>query len=260
MTWRSTPSSTCSARTCRTSSTTTCIAPSWSARAPRCGSQARGCPQAVHHRHRPLEPHPQHRGPRAGPRADAADGPPRRGQPLDRAASSSAEGRTGVPIELIYNGVDLDPLRRAGGVLHAAGGVRLPRGRADGRRRGAAGAGEGPPDAAGGVAARAGAGARKRGCSSSATAAAARRSRPRRRSSDLLGEPCHGDTCVGTATPGPDAKVVFTGLRDDIPAVTAALDVAVLPSYREAQGMVDPGGDGAAPPGGCQRTSAASPR
>ncbi len=31
--------------------------------------------------------------------------------------------------------------------------------------------------------------------------------------------------------------VVFTGRRDDIPAVTAALDVAVLPSDREAQGL-----------------------
>jgi glycosyltransferase involved in cell wall biosynthesis len=32
-------------------------------------------------------------------------------------------------------------------------------------------------------------------------------------------------------------RVVFTGRRDDAPAVTAALDVAVLPSYREAQGL-----------------------
>ena len=32
-------------------------------------------------------------------------------------------------------------------------------------------------------------------------------------------------------------SVTFTGRRDDIPAVTAALDVAVLPSYREAQGL-----------------------
>jgi glycosyltransferase involved in cell wall biosynthesis len=32
-------------------------------------------------------------------------------------------------------------------------------------------------------------------------------------------------------------RVVFTGRRDDIPEVTAALDVAVLPSYREAQGL-----------------------
>jgi glycosyltransferase involved in cell wall biosynthesis len=32
--------------------------------------------------------------------------------------------------------------------------------------------------------------------------------------------------------------VVFTGQRDDVPSVTAALDCAVLPSYREAQGLV----------------------
>jgi len=32
-------------------------------------------------------------------------------------------------------------------------------------------------------------------------------------------------------------RIVFTGRRDDIPAVTAALDVAVLPSWREAQGL-----------------------
>jgi glycosyltransferase involved in cell wall biosynthesis len=31
--------------------------------------------------------------------------------------------------------------------------------------------------------------------------------------------------------------VIFTGRRDDIPAITAAFDVAVLPSYREAQGL-----------------------
>ncbi len=32
-------------------------------------------------------------------------------------------------------------------------------------------------------------------------------------------------------------SVTFTGRRDDVPAVTAGLDVAVLPSYREAQGL-----------------------
>jgi glycosyltransferase involved in cell wall biosynthesis len=53
----------------------------------------------------------------------------------------------------------------------------------------------------------------------------------------LLGEECEGDACVGTRHARPNAKVVFTGLRDDVPAVTAALDVAVLPSYREAQGL-----------------------
>jgi len=58
------------------------------------------------------------------------------------------------------------------------------------------------------------------------------------RSLDLLGDECHGDRCVGTRHARPGAKVVFTGRRDDVPAVTAALDVAVLPSYREAQGLV----------------------
>ena len=53
----------------------------------------------------------------------------------------------------------------------------------------------------------------------------------------LLGDACEGDACVGTRHARPGAKVVFTGLRDDVPAVTAALDVAVLPSYREAQGL-----------------------
>jgi glycosyltransferase involved in cell wall biosynthesis len=53
----------------------------------------------------------------------------------------------------------------------------------------------------------------------------------------LLGDECEGDACVGTRHARPNAKVVFTGLRDDVPAVTAALDVAVLPSYREAQGL-----------------------
>ena len=35
----------------------------------------------------------------------------------------------------------------------------------------------------------------------------------------------------------PGTSVTFTGRRDDVPAVTAALDVAALPSYREAQGL-----------------------
>ncbi len=54
----------------------------------------------------------------------------------------------------------------------------------------------------------------------------------------LLGEPCVGDACVGTRHARPGAAVVFTGRREDVPALTAALDVAVLPSYREAQGLV----------------------
>ncbi|MBA2557493.1 MAG: glycosyltransferase [Chloroflexi bacterium] len=54
----------------------------------------------------------------------------------------------------------------------------------------------------------------------------------------LLGQECDGEACVGTRHARPEAKVIFTGRREDVPAVTAALDVAVLPSYREAQGMV----------------------
>ena len=40
-----------------------------------------------------------------------------------------------------------------------------------------------------------------------------------------------------TGSLGISDHVVFTGRREDVPAVTAALDVAVLPSYREAQGL-----------------------
>lgn len=54
----------------------------------------------------------------------------------------------------------------------------------------------------------------------------------------LAGADCEGDACVGTRRARPGATVIFTGRREDVPAVTAALDVAVLPSYREAQGMV----------------------
>ena len=36
---------------------------------------------------------------------------------------------------------------------------------------------------------------------------------------------------------GIERSVIFTGRRDDVPEVTKSLDVAVLPSYREAQGL-----------------------
>jgi glycosyltransferase involved in cell wall biosynthesis len=54
----------------------------------------------------------------------------------------------------------------------------------------------------------------------------------------LLGDACEAGERVGTRGARPDARVVFTGHREDVPSVTAALDVAVLPSYREAQGLV----------------------
>lgn len=42
---------------------------------------------------------------------------------------------------------------------------------------------------------------------------------------------------AGTRGVPPGGRIVFTGRRDDVPAVTAAIDVAVLPSYREALGV-----------------------
>jgi len=51
----------------------------------------------------------------------------------------------------------------------------------------------------------------------------------------LLGSPSAPK--LGARLVPADARVVFTGRRDDVPAVIAALDVAVLPSYREAQGV-----------------------
>src|SRR5262249_52365137 len=61
----------------------------------------------------------------------------------------------------------------------------------------------------------------------------------RRRGPDRDREPARA------ARPAPEAHgdfsggphLTFTGRREDMPAVTAALDVAVLPSYREAQGL-----------------------
>jgi glycosyltransferase involved in cell wall biosynthesis len=54
----------------------------------------------------------------------------------------------------------------------------------------------------------------------------------------IVGEGSRRDFLEGQAAANRVAhRVVFTGRRDDIPAVTAALDVAVLPSHREAQGL-----------------------
>ncbi len=54
----------------------------------------------------------------------------------------------------------------------------------------------------------------------------------------LLGEPARVGSSDGGHGVAPGASVVFTGRREDVPSVTAAFDVAVLPSYREAQGLV----------------------
>jgi glycosyltransferase involved in cell wall biosynthesis len=54
----------------------------------------------------------------------------------------------------------------------------------------------------------------------------------------VVGEGSRCDALMAQAADlGIARRVVFTGRREDVPAVTAALDVAVLPSYREAQGL-----------------------
>jgi glycosyltransferase involved in cell wall biosynthesis len=54
----------------------------------------------------------------------------------------------------------------------------------------------------------------------------------------VVGEGSERDSLEAEAASlGVSDRVVFTGRREDVPAVTAALDVAVLPSYREAQGL-----------------------
>lgn len=54
----------------------------------------------------------------------------------------------------------------------------------------------------------------------------------------VVGEGSQGDALMRQAADLQIGhRVVFTGRREDVPAVTAALDVAVLPSYREAQGL-----------------------
>ena len=54
----------------------------------------------------------------------------------------------------------------------------------------------------------------------------------------VVGEGSERDSLESQAASlGIAGRVVFTGRREDVPAVTAALDIAVLPSYREAQGL-----------------------
>jgi glycosyltransferase involved in cell wall biosynthesis len=54
----------------------------------------------------------------------------------------------------------------------------------------------------------------------------------------IIGEGSERDSLESQAQSlGIEHRVVFTGRREDVPAVTAALDISVLPSYREAQGL-----------------------
>ena len=129
------------------------------------------------------------------------------------------EGRNGAPVSLIYNGVDLQRYNHQQPccTLHEDYGID-PEAPIVGRR-GSPRGGEGPPHADRCLAA----GARRR----PRRLAPGRRRRIRARLARGPG---------GHRSASSD-RVVFTGRREDVPAVTAALDVSVLPSYREAQGL-----------------------
>ena len=168
---------------------------------------------------RPLEPHPLARGPRGPAAPHAAHGPPHRGEPGDGAQDRRGAPASDVPVSLIYNGVDLvrydhtDPcctLREEYGM---------------------------PPEAQiVGVVARL---EHEKG-HPTLLDAWPRRAAPRARTPGCWcgrGKPASRARGPGAPLSGVRAAVIFTGRRDDVPAVTAALDVAVLPSYREAQGL-----------------------
>jgi len=151
-------------------------------------------------------------------------------------AKIEAEGRTGAPVELIYNGVDLDRYSETEACCTLPEEYGFPEGsplvgvvaRLEPEKGHATLLEAWPTVLAKAPAAKlliVGEGSQRELLEAQAETL------------DLLGQHCTGDRCVGTRGARPGAKVLFTGLRDDVPNVTAALDVAVLPSYREAQGL-----------------------
>ena len=151
-------------------------------------------------------------------------------------AKIEAEGRTGAPVEMIYNGVDLDRYSQTEACCTLPEEYGFPEGtplvgvvaRLEPEKGHATLLEAWPTVLAKVPNARlliVGEGSQRELLEAQAD------------SLDLLGQECTGDRCVGTRGARPGATVLFTGLRDDVPNVTAALDVAVLPSYREAQGL-----------------------
>ena len=179
----------------------------------------------------PFQPGPLHRGPGAPARADAAHGPAHRRVSKAIEHKLVDEERTTVPVSLIYNGVDLERYD------HQEPCCTLPEEY-----------GMEPGSQIVGVVARL---EPEKGHPTLLEAwPTVLRAVP-----DayllIVGEGSRRDALEAQARELRIAhRVVFTGRRDDVPAVTAALDVAVLPSYREAQGLSDPRGDGAVASGG----------
>ncbi|MEO8273777.1 MAG: glycosyltransferase family 4 protein [Chloroflexota bacterium] len=128
------------------------------------------------------------------------------------------EGRTGAPVSLIYNGVDLTRYAEPDvcGTLHAEYPIPL-----------------GSPIV--GVVARL---EPEKGHPTLLDAWPSVLTRVPNAHLLIVGEGSqHGPLEAQVTALGIGSSVTFTGRRDDVPAVTAALDVAVLPSYREAQGL-----------------------
>lgn len=128
------------------------------------------------------------------------------------------EGRTGAPISLIYNGVDLTRYSEPDicGTLHSEYPI--------------------PPDSPiVGVVARL---EPEKGHPTLLDAWPAVIEAVPKAHLLIVGEGSQREALEAqVAALGIGTSVTFTGRRDDVPAVTAALDVAVLPSYREAQGL-----------------------
>ena len=154
-------------------------------------------------------------------------------------AKLEREGRTGLaPVELIYNGVDLDRYDRTEACCTLPEEYGFPEGtplvgvvaRLEPEKGHATLLEAWPQVLAQVPEARllvVGEGSLRGGARGAGRGARAAR-RALRRATDASAR----------ATRARAPRVVFTGRREDVPAVTAALDVAVLPSYREAQGLV----------------------
>ena len=203
----------------RTSSTTTCTAPrSWARRRrSRCGEAGHRRPWVISTVHSSRVRSARGPGGAAAPRPRRSTTSIVVSNAIDRKVAD--EGRGATPRSLIYNGVDLERYDHQEPCCTLREEYGMEPDAVHRRRRRPAGAGEGPPDAARGV-------------------AAGPERVPERVPADRgRGEPARRAARRSPATSGVERHVMFTGRRDDIPAVTAAFDVAVLPSYREAQGL-----------------------
>ena len=184
----------------------------------RVGARGGRAPPAARRRDGPLEPRSLRGGPRPGPPADAADGPPDRRLARHRPQDRGRGPRRRADQPHLQRRRPR-PLRRAGGVLHAPRRVRHP---------------GGAPIV--GVVARL---EPEKGHPTLLEAWPAVLEAVPNAHLLIVGEGTERDGARGARDRGLGitASVTFTGRRDDVPAVTAALDVAVLPSYREAQGL-----------------------